>query len=92
MVAEATIEPPDPVAAAAGAALRRLPLDQRAVVVCRVLLECSTGETAALLGIPVGTVKSRLARGLAVLRSSLDGEPDEHDEPDPRDASEKEER
>ena len=89
MAAEATIEPPDPVAAAAGVALRRLPLDQRAVIVCRVLLECSTGETAALLGIPVGTVKSRLARGLAVLRGSLDGEPDEDGEPD---ASEKEER
>jgi RNA polymerase sigma-70 factor (ECF subfamily) len=72
---ETTVEPPDPVAAAAGDALRELPLDQRAVVVCRVLLECSTGETAALLDIPVGTVKSRLARGLAHLRRTLDDTP-----------------
>jgi RNA polymerase sigma-70 factor (ECF subfamily) len=42
------------------------------VVVCRVLLECSTGETAALLRIPTGTVKSRLARGLALLRTTID--------------------
>jgi RNA polymerase sigma-70 factor (ECF subfamily) len=70
--AERTVDPPDPVAAAAGAALRTLPLDQRAVVVCRVLLECSTGETAALLRIPTGTVKSRLARGLALLRTTID--------------------
>jgi RNA polymerase sigma-70 factor (ECF subfamily) len=69
---ERTVDPPDPVAAAAGDALRTLPLDQRAVVVCRVLLECSTGETAALLRIPTGTVKSRLARGLALLRTTID--------------------
>jgi RNA polymerase sigma-70 factor (ECF subfamily) len=77
-IAAETVEPPDPEAAAAGVALRRLPLDQRAVIVCRVLLECSTAETAALLDIPVGTVKSRLARGLAALRTTLDAdEPEE---------------
>jgi RNA polymerase sigma-70 factor (ECF subfamily) len=53
-------------------ALRHLPVDQRAVIVCRTLLEYSTAETAAVLGVPEGTVKSRLARGLAALRTAVD--------------------
>jgi RNA polymerase sigma-70 factor (ECF subfamily) len=52
-------------------ALAALPLAQRAVVVCRVLLELSTAETATVLGIAEGTVKSRLARALAGLRTTL---------------------
>lgn len=63
---------PDPVAGtAAQQALARLPLPQRAVVVCRVLLDLSTAETAALLRVAEGTVKSRLARALAALRTTL---------------------
>lgn len=50
-------------------ALRR---EERAVVTCRYLLDLSEAETAAALGIPVGTVKSRLSRGLARLREELD--------------------
>lgn len=57
--------------AGALAALRRLPLPQRAVIVCRVLLDLSTVETAAVLGVAEGTVKSRMARGLAELRQTL---------------------
>jgi RNA polymerase sigma factor (sigma-70 family) len=53
------------------AALRGLNTLSRAVVVCRVLLDLSTSETAAALNIPEGTVKSRLARALATLRNSL---------------------
>jgi RNA polymerase sigma factor (sigma-70 family) len=60
-----------PVAAHALTALQGLPLPRRAVVVCRVLLDLSTVETAAVLGIAEGTVKSRLARGLAELRRAL---------------------
>ena len=60
-----------PGAAHALTALHTLPLPQRAVVVCRVLLDLSTVETAAVLGIAEGTVKSRLARGLAELRRAL---------------------
>jgi RNA polymerase sigma factor (sigma-70 family) len=62
---------PDPAALAARDALRALPRGQRAVVVCRIVLELSTAETAAVLGTTEGTVKSRLARGLAGLRATL---------------------
>jgi RNA polymerase sigma-70 factor (ECF subfamily) len=58
-------------AVSALAALRRLNTLSRAVVVCRVLLDLSTSETATTLNIPEGTVKSRLARALATLRASL---------------------
>ncbi|WP_433211535.1 sigma factor-like helix-turn-helix DNA-binding protein [Dactylosporangium sp. CS-047395] len=64
----------DPAGRHALAALHRLALPQRAVIVCRVLLDLSTVETAAVLGIAEGTVKSRLARGLAELRRELSEE------------------
>jgi RNA polymerase sigma-70 factor (ECF subfamily) len=56
-------------------ALLRLRAEERMVVTCRYLLELSEAETAAALGIPGGTVKSRLHRALARLRSEL-GEPE----------------
>jgi RNA polymerase sigma-70 factor (ECF subfamily) len=62
----------DPEGALAIAALRRLPLDQRAVVVCRVLLDLDTRTTATALVIAEGTVKSRLSRGLDALRAELE--------------------
>lgn len=68
---------PDPSAAAAAQALQKLPVAQRAVIVCRVLLELSTTETAAALDLPEGTVKSRLARGLATLRAAVTDEESE---------------
>ncbi|WP_232661489.1 RNA polymerase sigma factor [Pseudonocardia sp. TRM90224] len=40
----------------------------RVVVTCRYLLEMSEAETAEVLGLSPGTVKSRLSRGLAQLR------------------------
>ncbi|WP_173041363.1 RNA polymerase sigma factor [Phytohabitans flavus] len=64
----------DPAALAAREALARLPLAQRAVIVCRVLLDLSTVETADALGLSEGTVKSRLSRGLTALRRALEGE------------------
>lgn len=54
------------------AALGRLSADHRAVVVLRFYCDWSVGDTAAALGIPPGTVKSRLARALDQLRSYLD--------------------
>jgi RNA polymerase sigma factor (sigma-70 family) len=52
-------------------ALRRLPYDQRAVVVLRYWLGMSEAETALALGCRVGTVKSRHARALFALRKEL---------------------
>lgn len=49
-------------------ALVRLPVAQRAVLVLRYFEMCSEAEIAAILGISVGTVKSRAARGLSALR------------------------
>ena len=48
-----------------------LPDRLRAVVTCRYLLELDEQETATVLGVPRGTVKSRLSRGLARLREQL---------------------
>jgi RNA polymerase sigma factor (sigma-70 family) len=53
------------------AALSSLGAGERDVVACRYLLDLSETETAAALGIPAGTVKSRLHRGLARLRTAL---------------------
>lgn len=52
-------------------ALDRLSVDQRAVVVCRLLLGLSELQTADTLGIRPGTVKSRLARALERLQPLL---------------------
>ncbi len=54
------------------AALARLSPQQRVVVVLRIVEDLSEHQTATLLGIPVGTVKSRLSRALAVLRATLE--------------------
>jgi RNA polymerase sigma-70 factor (ECF subfamily) len=52
-------------------ALARLPLEHRAVIVMRYLLELTPGEIAEELGLPRGTVNSRLRRGLDRLGSEL---------------------
>ena len=52
-------------------AVRSLPAGQREVVVLRFLLDMSEADTAEALGIPKGTVKSRLNRALASLREEL---------------------
>src|SRR5687768_8661741 len=52
-------------------ALRRLPDADRDVVAYRYLLELSEAETAAVLGVPVGTAKSRLSRALNRLRAMM---------------------
>ena len=45
--------------------------EDRLVVTCRYLLGLSEAETATTLDIPTGTVKSRLSRALARLRTAL---------------------
>ena len=41
------------------------------VVVCRYLLDLDEASTAVVLGVPRGTVKSRLSRALVRLRDDL---------------------
>jgi RNA polymerase sigma-70 factor (ECF subfamily) len=53
------------------AALAELPARQRDVIACRYLLDLGETETADVLGLARGTVKSRAARGLARLRTAL---------------------
>jgi RNA polymerase sigma-70 factor (ECF subfamily) len=53
------------------AALAALPPDHRAVIVLRHLLEYTPGEIAELLGLPRGTVNSRLRRGLDSLKETV---------------------
>jgi RNA polymerase sigma-70 factor (ECF subfamily) len=52
-------------------ALRRLSPEHRAVIVLRHLLGYTPGEIARLLGLPRGTVNSRLRRGLDQLKETL---------------------
>jgi RNA polymerase sigma-70 factor (ECF subfamily) len=61
-------------------ALRKLPLAQREVLVLHYVAELAVERVAAELRLPVGTVKSRLARGRAALAQQLEldvGAPDE---------------
>lgn len=53
-------------------ALMRLPLEQRAAVVAVDMQGYSVAETARLLGIPEGTVKSRCSRARAKLAETLE--------------------
>ena len=72
---------PDDLALDVRRALAALPPGQRAVLVLRYLDDQSEADTARMLGISLGTVKSRAARGLANLRQTglLDLEGGRHD-------------
>ena len=58
------------VADAVHQALDGLTKQQRDVVVLRYFVQLTEAQTAAALGIPTGTVKSRLSRALAALAGS----------------------
>ena len=58
------------------AALNQLPHEQREVVLLVALEDMAYAEIAAMLGIPAGTVMSRLARGRERLRQIMAGFPD----------------
>jgi RNA polymerase sigma-70 factor (ECF subfamily) len=60
-----------------GREIGRLPLDQRTVMVLHFYLDLPLTEAADVLGIPAGTAKSRLHRGLETLRASMAEEPPE---------------
>jgi RNA polymerase sigma-70 factor (ECF subfamily) len=53
---------------------RRLSVEHRAVIVLRLYLGLSLEETAATLGIPAGTAKSRLHYATAAMRDALEAD------------------
>ena len=53
---------------------RRLSIDHRAVVVLHHYLDLSLDEVADVLGVPVGTVRSRLHHAMRGLRAALDAD------------------
>ncbi len=55
-------------------AFRRLTLEQRTVLVLRHYLDLAPETVAASLGIPVGTVHSRVHRALDAMRASLEAD------------------
>jgi RNA polymerase sigma-70 factor (ECF subfamily) len=54
--------------------LGRLPVEQRAVIVTHFYLGCPISDVAEILGLAVGTAKSRLSRGLQAMRLALEAE------------------
>jgi RNA polymerase sigma-70 factor, ECF subfamily len=63
------------------AALDELPEEFRVAVVLRDVADLDYAEIAAALGIPVGTVKSRIARGRSQLASRLGNQGGDHGRP-----------
>ena len=59
------------------AAVLELEEDRRAVVVLRYWADLGIDEIASLLGVPAGTVSSRLSRALYDLRVTMEGETNE---------------
>jgi RNA polymerase sigma-70 factor (ECF subfamily) len=53
---------------------RRLSSDQRAVIVLHHYLGLSLVESAETLGIPLGTMQSRLSRATQAMRAALDAD------------------
>jgi RNA polymerase sigma-70 factor (ECF subfamily) len=56
------------------AAVAALPRDQREVVVLHHVLGFTLGEVAEIVGAPAGTVSSRLGRGVAEIRHTMEAE------------------
>lgn len=55
-------------------AFRQLPLDQRTVLALQHYFVLSHTEIAETLGVPLGTVKSRVRYGVAAMRAALDAD------------------
>jgi RNA polymerase sigma-70 factor (ECF subfamily) len=52
----------------------RLQPEERALIVLHHYLDLPMPQVASTLGIPLGTAKSRLHRGLQVMRAALDAD------------------
>jgi RNA polymerase sigma-70 factor, ECF subfamily len=70
----AAATPDNPHSRTLAAALAELSPEHRAVIVLRHLFEYTPGEIAEVLGLPRGTVNSRLRRGLDELAGRLEGD------------------
>jgi RNA polymerase sigma factor (sigma-70 family) len=53
---------------------RRVPIDQRAVLVLHHYLDLPLEDVAHVLGIPLGTAHSRLSRATSAMRASLEAD------------------
>jgi RNA polymerase sigma-70 factor (ECF subfamily) len=81
---EASVRPIDGAVADPSAALadqdelergfRRLSPEQRALIVLHFYLGLPMQETAEILRLPIGTVKSRLSRAISQMRATLDAD------------------
>jgi RNA polymerase sigma-70 factor (ECF subfamily) len=54
--------------------LQGLTIDQRTVLVLTYYLDLPIAEAASVLGIPSGTMKSRLNRAISALRATVDAD------------------
>lgn len=66
------------------AALATIPPDYRAAVALRDLVGLDYAEIASVLDIPIGTVRSRIARGRATLANRIGNREDPTERPTPR--------
>jgi RNA polymerase sigma-70 factor, ECF subfamily len=57
-----------------GRGFRRLPVEQRTIIVLRHYLDLPLERVAEVLDIPLGTVRSRLHRALQALRAALEAD------------------
>lgn len=71
-----TLPPPEPLADRLDLrqALRRLPEEQRTVLVLHYVTDLTAERISADLGVPLGTVKSRLSRGRLALAQLMEEE------------------
>jgi RNA polymerase sigma-70 factor (ECF subfamily) len=67
--------PPSITASAVGEAFEKLPADFRSALLVVAVEGFSYKEAAEILGVPIGTVMSRLHRGREALRRLVDGRP-----------------
>lgn len=54
--------------------IEKLNEDQKEVIKLRYYLDCSYNDISEITGVPLGTVKSRISKGIDKLRKIVDGE------------------
>jgi RNA polymerase sigma factor (sigma-70 family) len=72
LAADQTTDSPEQEIADMEHELERLPVTEREVLTLFYLRELSLAEVAEVIGVPVGTVKSRMFRARRLLRQALD--------------------